>query len=223
MHLYETHLCDSWMQDRYAGLPQGGLRGGRGGGRGLRGGLGGRGGGFGGGFAGGRGGFAGGRGGFNGNRDGTADLYAPYAGPEGNANGGAMDTDMSAAPGGMGMGGGGGGFGMQGAYGGGGYGGFGGGAGAGAGAYVEAEPSQQIVVRNLPWSTAHDDLVELFETTGAVEVAEILFEGTRSKGMGVVQFTQVAEAETAIAKFQGYVYGGRPLGASLSLGYVDGS
>ncbi|KAH9836100.1 RNA-binding domain-containing protein [Rhodofomes roseus] len=75
----------------------------------------------------------------------------------------------------------------------------------------EAEPSQQIMVRNLPWSTANEDLVELFETTGQVELAEILFEGTRSKGCGVVQFGQVPEAETAIAKFQNYMYGGRPL------------
>lgn len=42
--------------------------------------------------------------------------------------------------------------------------------------------------------------MELFETTGTVEVAEILFEGTRSKGAGVVQFTQVEEAETAIGE-----------------------
>lgn len=82
----------------------------------------------------------------------------------------------------------------------------------------------------LPWSTANEDLVELFETTGQVELAEILFDGTRSKGAGVVQFAQVPEAETAIgtflisllllyvtshyfhqAKFQAYMYGGRPL------------
>ena len=50
----------------------------------------------------------------------------------------------------------------------------------------------------LPWSTANEDLVELFETTGQVELAEILFDGTRSKGCGVVQFAQVSEAETAI-------------------------
>lgn len=40
--------------------------------------------------------------------------------------------------------------------------------------------------------------MELFETTGNVELAEILFDGTRSKGCGVVQFSQVEEAETAI-------------------------
>ena len=50
----------------------------------------------------------------------------------------------------------------------------------------------------MPWSTANEDLVELFETTGTVELAEILFDGTRSKGCGVVQFAAVPEAETAI-------------------------
>lgn len=54
------------------------------------------------------------------------------------------------------------------------------------------------MVRNLPWSTANEDLVELFETTGTVELAEILFDGARSKGAGVVQFANVQEAETAI-------------------------
>ncbi|KIP06488.1 hypothetical protein PHLGIDRAFT_459960 [Phlebiopsis gigantea 11061_1 CR5-6] len=89
--------------------------------------------------------------------------------------------------------------------------GYGGGYGGGFGGGFDAEPSQQIMVRNLPWSTANEDLVELFETTGQVELAEILFEGARSKGCGVVQFAQVPEAETAIAKFQQYMYGGRPL------------
>jgi len=67
------------------------------------------------------------------------------------------------------------------------------------------------MVRNLPWSTANEDLIDLFETTGTVEIAEILFSGTRSMGSGVVQFASVEESETAIAKFQGYIYGGRPL------------
>jgi len=75
----------------------------------------------------------------------------------------------------------------------------------------KSELSQQSTIRNLPWSTANEDFVELFETprTGQVDLAEILFDGTRSKGAGVVQFAQVAEAETAIgtdvAKFQLYV------------------
>lgn len=146
-----------------------------------------------------RGGFRGGlRGSFRGGYGGGAaagrdfssqDLYADYSGP-----------DQAGA--------------SVGGYAGSGYGG-----GAGYTAGYEANPSQQIMVRNvstisrslvavtqaysqLPWSTANEDLVELFETTGQVELAEILFEGTRSKGCGVVQFGQTAEAETAIGVFR---------------------
>ncbi|KAF5356824.1 hypothetical protein D9756_006821 [Leucocoprinus leucothites] len=172
-------------EDRYAGLSGStGFRGGFRGGAprgGLRGGF--RGGGFG------RGGFRGGFGGGAGRDFSNQELYADYSGP-----------DSSGGPSGPG----GGGLRMDQYGGGGGYG------GGGFGGY-EPEPSQQIMVRNLPWSTANEDLVELFETTGQVELAEILFDGARSKGCGVVQFGQIAEAETAIAKFQSYVYGGRPL------------
>lgn len=135
-----------------------------------------------------RGGYRGGYAGPGAGRDFSNDLYADYSGPDQAAPGGGM-------------------HGYGGGYAAGGY--------AGAGAPYDAEPSQQIMVRNvsatrihcflwsdpglqLPWSTANEDLVELFETTGQVELAEILFEGTRSKGCGVVQFAQVAEAETAI-------------------------
>ncbi|KAF9051870.1 hypothetical protein BJ165DRAFT_1413791 [Panaeolus papilionaceus] len=121
------------------------------------------------------------------------DRFAGLSGPGFRAPGGLRSDNFNSAP-------------APYAGGGGGGGGFGSGPG-----YAEGEPNQQIMVRNLPWSTANEDLVELFETTGQVELAEILFEGTRSKGCGVVQFAQIPEAETAIAKFQGYVYGGRPL------------
>ncbi|KAF8268762.1 hypothetical protein EI94DRAFT_1700009 [Lactarius quietus] len=47
----------------------------------------------------------------------------------------------------------------------------------------------------LPRSTVNEDPVELFETTGQVELAEILFDGMLLRGPGVVQFAQVAEAE----------------------------
>lgn len=67
-------------------------------------------------------------------------------------------------------------------------------------------------VKQLPWSTSNEDLVELFETVGNVTIAEILYDGQRSKGEGVVQFTETAEAQEAGSKFTGYMYGGRPLG-----------
>ncbi|KAJ7635044.1 RNA-binding domain-containing protein [Roridomyces roridus] len=174
-------------EDRYAGLGgSGGFRGGLRG-MGFRGGM--RGGGLRGGL---RGGFRGGglaHGAGGARAFSNQDIYADYSGPEhGYAAGAGEGTAVAAV-----------------------------GFHTGGGGYNNmaprpvADPSQQIMVRNLPWSTANEDLVELFETTGQVELAEILFEGTRSKGSGVVQFATVNEAETAIAKFQGYLYGGRPL------------
>ncbi|ORX37631.1 hypothetical protein BD324DRAFT_578776 [Kockovaella imperatae] len=95
------------------------------------------------------------------------------------------------------------------------------GAGGGGASREPAEPNQQILVRNLPWSTSNEDLVELFETVGSVVLAEILYEGTRSKGEGVVQFTETAEAQTAGEKFTGYMYGGRPLDVAFNPRWHD--
>ena len=69
----------------------------------------------------------------------------------------------------------------------------------------------------LPWSTSNEDLVDLFTTIGPVKKAEIQYEPNgRSKGAGVVEFDTTENAETAISKFSGYQYGGRP----LQLSYV---
>lgn len=153
-------------------------------------------GGFGGGYGGAPGGFRGGfRGGFGGGFGGRGGFGGGF--------------------GGGGYGGGGG------SYGAGGYAGGGGGGYAGAGGPAQsanAAPSQQIYVKNvgpllpllrnqeeadrrrrqLPWSTSNEDLVELFQTTGKVVHAEVLFEGGRSKGVGIVEFETTEEAETAI-------------------------
>lgn len=169
------------------------------------GGFGGRGGGFGG--RGGFGGGFGGRGGFGGGRGGGGGF--------------------------------GGGFGGRGGYGGGGGGASGPGPAGGFDAgnttapapnaftdYATAgtDPSEIIYVRNLPWSTSNEDLVELFTTIGKVEQAEIQYENSgRSRGTGVVRFDSVNTAETAIAKFQGYQYGGRPLGLSFVKYLTPGS
>ncbi|KAF2640069.1 RNA-binding domain-containing protein [Massarina eburnea CBS 473.64] len=79
------------------------------------------------------------------------------------------------------------------------------------------DPSSLIYVRNLPWSTSNDDLVELFTTIGSVKRAEIQYEPNgRSRGTGVVEFESQADADTAIQKFTGYQYGGRPLGLAYA-------
>ncbi len=64
------------------------------------------------------------------------------------------------------------------------------------------ERSPIIYVRNLPWSTSNEDLVELFTTIGKVIKAEIQYEPNgRSRGTGVVEFDSAENAETAICKF----------------------
>jgi hypothetical protein len=79
-------------------------------------------------------------------------------------------------------------------------------------ATLGGERSAIIFVRNLPWSTSNEDLVELFTTIGKVERAEMQGEANgRCRGCGVVEFDSADNAETAIAKFTGYRYGGRPL------------
>ena len=115
-----------------------------------------------------------------------------------------------------------GGFGGRGGYGGGfgGRGGFAGGAGGYGGgpgfsgdgasnppnpftdyATSGGDPSNLIYVRNLPWSTSNEDLVELFTTIGVVKRAEIQYEPNgRSRGTGVVEFEKTTDAETAIRK-----------------------
>ncbi|CAD6931799.1 unnamed protein product [Tilletia laevis] len=173
------------------------------------------------------------------------DRFAGMGPPHGVASapgGGGPGFNAGGWAGGAGGGGGGGGGGYRGGPGGGGGGGYGGGAGGGggragssyapapryAGGYANVPtgpsgggggggnpPSLQIYVKNLPWSTSNEDLVELFQTTGKVDEAEILYENGRSKGAGVVQFATTEEAETAIAKFSGYVI------CSLSPSFAD--
>jgi hypothetical protein len=61
--------------------------------------------------------------------------------------------------------------------------------------------------------------MELFTTIGKVDRAEIGYETSgRSRGIGVVQFDGMETADTAIQKFQGYMYGGRysPHSATLT-------
>lgn len=81
-----------------------------------------------------------------------------------------------------------------------------------------------LTLSQLPWSTSNDDLVELFSTIGKVEQAEIQYEPSgRSRGTGVVRFDNADTAETAISKFQGYQYGGRPLGLTYVRYMTPGS
>jgi len=69
------------------------------------------------------------------------------------------------------------------------------------GASGGGQPSKTIYVRNLPWSTSNEDLVELFQTIGNVERAEIQYERNgRSSGSGVCDFDTPEASELAIGR-----------------------
>lgn len=76
--------------------------------------------------------------------------------------------------------------------------------------------SAQLHVDNLPWATTHEDLVELFQTTGAVSHAEIIHSPDgRSTGAGTVTMANPRDAQASQSRFQGYLYGGRRLKISF--------
>ncbi|KAF8923482.1 hypothetical protein BGZ58_002901 [Dissophora ornata] len=74
-----------------------------------------------------------------------------------------------------------------------------------------AGSGDQIYIRNLPFTTTEQDLRDLFRTCGPIRMTEIIMEGGRPKGSGVVRFEMFESADKAVAKFNGYKYGGRPL------------
>ncbi|KAG0209876.1 hypothetical protein BGX31_002019 [Mortierella sp. GBA43] len=74
-----------------------------------------------------------------------------------------------------------------------------------------AGSGDQIYIRNLPYTTTEQDLRDLFRTCGPIRMAEIMLHNGRPKGSGIVRFEMFESADKAVAKFNGYTYGGRPL------------
>ena len=71
----------------------------------------------------------------------------------------------------------------------------------------------RIFVGNLAWSTTEDELMQLFESYGEVERAQIVTdrETGRSRGFGFVEMPDATEAQAAIAGLHGTSQGGRLL------------
>lgn len=72
---------------------------------------------------------------------------------------------------------------------------------------------KNIYVGNLPYDTTGDDLVELFQTYGAVSSGQVIIDkfSGRSRGFGFVEMAGDDEAQSAIDALNGIPYGGRPL------------
>lgn len=72
---------------------------------------------------------------------------------------------------------------------------------------------KKLYVGNLPFSADDQSLADAFAECGTVESARIITDRDtgRSKGFGFVEMSSDAEAQTAISKFNGADWGGRPM------------
>ncbi len=73
--------------------------------------------------------------------------------------------------------------------------------------------AKNIYVGNLPYDTTHDDLVQLFQTYGAVASGQVIIDkfSGRSRGFGFVEMDNDEEASNAIDALNGTPFGNRPL------------
>ena len=71
---------------------------------------------------------------------------------------------------------------------------------------------KKLYVGNLSFSETDQNLVDTFSECGTVESAKIIMdrESGRSKGFGFVEMSSDAEATSAINKFNGVEFNGRP-------------
>lgn len=76
----------------------------------------------------------------------------------------------------------------------------------------ESEPTKRLFVRNLPFTTVEEDLMELFEKFGQVaEVHMPLDDTKRRKGFGFVSFKTTVDAQAALTALNGFAFQGRLL------------
>jgi cold-inducible RNA-binding protein len=72
---------------------------------------------------------------------------------------------------------------------------------------------KKLYVGNLPYTTADNDLVAMFEVHGSVQSAQVIMDRDtgRSKGFGFVEMKSGDEADTAVKALNGKDIGGRAL------------
>lgn len=75
---------------------------------------------------------------------------------------------------------------------------------------------KKLFVGNLPFSANDSSLEQIFAQAGTVESAKVITDRDtgRSKGFGFVEMASDAEAQSAISKFNGADYEGRPMTVS---------
>ena len=73
--------------------------------------------------------------------------------------------------------------------------------------------AQKLFVGNLPYTTADDDLRNLFAQAGTVQSANVVLDKMtgRSRGFGFVEMSSDEEAQNAIQTLNGHDLGGRQI------------
>ncbi|CAK9878021.1 unnamed protein product [Sphagnum jensenii] len=79
------------------------------------------------------------------------------------------------------------------------------------------EEGPKLYVGNLPWTCDSQQLAEIFQDCGTVELVEVIYdrETSRSRGFGFVTMASQAEASAAKQTLDGYMLGGRSLTVSF--------
>lgn len=81
--------------------------------------------------------------------------------------------------------------------------------------FDDSRPAEgpKLYVGNLPWSCNSEEVAEVFQKVGSVEMVEVIYdrESGRSRGFGFVTMTSMEDAEAAVEKLNGADYGGRTL------------
>jgi RNA recognition motif-containing protein len=84
---------------------------------------------------------------------------------------------------------------------------------AGEGEYSEPSEEAKVFVGNLSFDVDSENLAELFQKAGTVEISEVIYnrETDQSRGFAFVTMSTVEEAEKAVDLFSGYELKGRSL------------
>lgn len=71
--------------------------------------------------------------------------------------------------------------------------------------------ARRVYVGNLSWNVRWQDLKDLFSQVGTVKYADVIMDGNRSRGCGIVEFESAEQAAAAIQTMQNYELQGRPI------------
>ncbi|GER38464.1 RNA-binding family protein [Striga asiatica] len=85
--------------------------------------------------------------------------------------------------------------------------------------YAKPNEDAKLYVGNLPYNVTSENLAQLFQEAGVVDMAEVIYnkDTEQSRGFAFVTMSTVEEAERAVEMFHRYDIGGRLLTVNIAL------